>query len=387
MLQQNTKKRKYCNGNKGFLLFAILIFIALDSLGQKEIIIRDKARISSKRQKMVSGVNTILKPGTESVYIATYIADDKNSQEYYGKSENVYIAIQEIDIKHPQDVQRYKRVLRKGQNIGGHILTTIPYNPMIAENNGTVALIFEGSLDGKSRGLISVNLYNKGKQITKLRSIDYLKVKIRDRIVSLSPESYLDIVSSHGYKTIRPGCFVADLNPFKDKNHVYHLAVGCAPDNYILILKSKDLKIWEYERILSLKGNETDLCYNHNVLHYVVRSGNDIYYGENNQRNMKIARSIASRPRFILKDSCLFLLCNVAGESKKDHLRSTVSFRKCLPTGMEELYRLKKKESIQYYDVITYKDMDYLVYSTDNESNVGFSKGELQIMQLPFVLK
>ena len=373
--------------SNNFLLLIFIILISLESLAQEVILIGDKARISSKKQKMVSGVNTVLKPGTESVYIATYIADNKNPQESHGRSENVYIGIQEIDLKHAQRGQHYKRVLHKGQRIGGHILTTIPYNPMIAENNGTVVLIFEGSLDGKPRGLISVNLYNKGKQNTKLRSIDYLKVKIRGRIVNLSPESYLDIVSYHGYKTSKPGCFVADLNPYKDNNQIYHLAIGCAPDNYILILKSKDLKIWEYEKILDLKGNETDLCYHNKMFHYVIRSDNAIFYGVDNLNLKKVAGAIASRPRFFIKDSCLYLFCNVSRTINKDNVRSTVSIRKCSPHGLEEIYRLRKKESIQYYDIITYNNNDYLVYSTDNESNVRFSKGELQIMKLPFVLK
>lgn len=361
------------------------ILIVLPAYCQYEIIVDNGIKLTSKSQKMASGVNIIQTNKRENMCLMTYLADNYNEEEQYGKSDKVYIALQKLNLKWPNP-HSYKVLAQKSMVIGSRTITSIPYNPMIASDGNLYHVIFEGSLDDNPRGLISRTFMLKNDCIKIDNELDYIKVLYQGVLYDINVNTYSMILSDNGYATVVPNCFVVDVNPRKDENGVWHIGIGCSPDNYLLVLKSNDLKVWEYESIIDVKGNETDLYYNGSQRLYLIRSGNKIIESCSEGSQALINNSVSSRPRFCRINDEIYAVYNEKDTTMRVE-RSTVSFSKCTDQIVHSpSVKLKRNESIHYFETIEYNGFLFVVFSTDATDNYRFSKGELQLVRLPLTL-
>ncbi len=365
------------------LLLTLFVFPHNLSSQTKELYVDMGRKISSSDQKMISGVNGVKMQNDKNSILLTYLADNSSPEEIYGKSDSVYVAVQIVNIN-KKGANNYKIIAQKGMKINKNILTTIPYNPFIGDNNGNNLIIFEGAINYKSRGLLYRNLHIVKKKFEIENDISYLKIRYNDNCYDINVDTYDMILKDKGYVTSKPGCFVVDLNPRKDHKGIWHMAIGCSPDNFILVLKSDDLYSWEYESILPIKGNETDVYYKNSEMYYVTRSMDKIFIGKNNSSPKVIESSIASRPRIFDLEGDIFFMYNIDDYSYSTE-RSTALICKLDEDSLhrEEVLKLQRAETIHYFDVFSFIDKVYVIFSTDATDMLNKIKGELQIIKIP----
>lgn len=348
----------------------------------RTIYVDNGIRLSHKEQKMISGVN-VVSLNSKGSCLMTYLADNHFAEEYYGKSDSAYVALQTLNLKKPLP-DPYIIAAKKGLTIGGRCITSLPYNPMIEGSKGKYVLIFEGSLDNLPRGLISRNIKASKRYISMADSLSYLKIQYKGKIYDSNINSYTMILKEEGLEISTPGCFVVDINPRKDSFGIWHLAIGCAPDNYILVIKSKDLYNWEYEMVLPIKGNETDLYYTENDYYYVTRASSKIFFGGKKVPPYIIENSVASRPRiFVNKDDIYVMYNNIDKEYMAERSMSSLCKLIVANKSLQEVMKMQRKETIQYYDIIKFKENFYELFSTDPTDKFRYSKGELQMIVIP----
>lgn len=366
------------------LLFTFFI-MPIHFYGQNEKLVDDGIRLTANSQKMASGVNVVKVNKEGDKCLMTYLADNYIAEERYGKSDSVYVALQMLNLRKPEP-QNYSVVAQKGMKVGNHHITSLPYNPMLSYDGIRFHVIFEGALDNKDRGLMSRIVNYKRNRVVVTSEIDYLKVEYNEMIYDLNVKTYATILNDKGYITAVPTCFVVDVNPRKDQSGVWHMAIGCAPDNYVLVLKSDDLRTWTYERIIDLKGNETDVYVRRDNYFYLMRSGDAVYKGYIGKSYERLNNSVASRPRLYSKGDSVFAIFN-RNDSIMSSRRNIVSFCRWSDTGhFYEILRLKRKESIHYYDIVDYGNSFCVIFSTDPTGQYQYSKSELQIIKMPLAL-
>ena len=363
------------------IIFLLFPYGLLSFSQSKTVYVDNGIRLSHNEQKMVSGAN-IVPLNSKGLCLITYLADNSSSEEIYGKSDDVYVAVQKVHLNKLR-ADKYIIVARRGMKIGNKLITSIPYNPFIGDNSDKKLVIFEGSIDNQSRGLLYRNLCIEKNQIVLDSDISYLKIKYGNNFYNLNIDTYVMILKDKGYVTSKPGCFVIGLNPRKDKSRTWHMAIGCAPDNYILVLKSKDMYNWEYESILPIKGNETDVYYQDDERYYITRSMNKIYIGESNSKPRVIEKSVASRPRIFDLLGDIYIMYNIVDNDYSTE-RSTAVISKYHKDGnYKEILKLQRAETIHYYDMIPYNEKVYIVFSTDANNKLNKIKGELQMIRIP----